>query len=182
MSEITEVLAAMQDQQKDMVAATRALLEHNVDLTAHADIREKLQQLIDSDAIYTRTEINALIAAGLKEHADKAFDVAHPGWDAYNKENQGIIASLTTKVEALTKRLDAASGTGDMTDLERQLQAVENKYAPILAALQTTFAEAEKNGQTVLAEEYKSTIATTLQQKTTDLLAVMTAWQSTHTV
>ena len=180
MSEMTEAIAVLQSAQADTVAATKKIVDHNIDLEAHPDIREALQKLIDGEAIYTRTEIKRLVADGLKAHADTSFDKAHAGWEDYNTALQTTLNGIIAKMEALENRLDAAAGTEGMTDLEKQLQAVEDKYAPILAALQTSFSAAEKNGQTELATEYKNTISKTLDEKKDDLLEVMTTWQTTH--
>ena len=180
MSEMTEAIAAIQAAQADTVAATKALVDHNIDLEAHPDIRELLDRLINGEAIYTRSEINKLIEIGLKAHADTPFDEAHPGWSEYNTATQNTLNSLSDKIDALEIRLDKAEGTGDMTDLQRQLQAVEDRYAPIIAGLQTSFSAAEKNGQTALATEYMNSISRTLDQKKDDLLKVMSDWQATH--
>lgn len=180
MSELTETIAVLQSAQSDLVAAKKSILDHNIDLDAHPDIREALTKLIEGEAIYTRTEIKKLIADGLAVHVATAFDKAHTGWEDYNTALQTTLNGLIDKVAALEKRLDAANGTANMTELEKQLQAVEDKYAPILASLQDSFSAAEKAGQTVLAEEFKNSISKTLDEKKKELLAVMTAWQTTH--
>ena len=180
MSELTEAIAVLQSAQADLVAARKTIVDHNIDLEAHADIREALTRLIEGEAIYTRSEIKKLIADGLAAHVATAFDKAHAGWGDYNTALQTTLNGLIAKVDALEKRLDAAAGTENMTELEKQLQAVEDKYAPILSNLQESFSAAEKANQTVLAEECKSSIAKTLDEKKNELLAVMTAWQTTH--
>lgn len=180
MSAVTDAIAALQAAQKTLVDATKSIETHNIDLEAHADIRELIQKLMDSDVVYTKTEIRALIDAGLKTHLDTVFDKAHPGWDVYNKNTQSTLEDLAGKLETLEGRLDTLTGTAGMTDLQKQLQAVEDRYAPILAGLQASFSQAEKNGQTTLAEEYKNSISRTLDEKKNELLAVMTTWQEAH--
>lgn len=71
-----------------------------------------------------------------------------------------------------------AGKTKATTTLQQRLQAVEDKYAPIFANLQSGLEAATAAGNTTLADTYKETIAKTLDQKTAELMQVVNDWEA----
>lgn len=178
---LPEAIAILQEAQAKLVAATEALVTHNVDLEAHQDIRDLIQGILDSDVVYTRDQIVSLVQETIKSHTEASFDTAHPGWEVYNTELQNDLEKIKSDIEGIKNRLDGEESSSGQTDLEKALQAIEDKYAPILKNLQDAFSQAEKDGNVVLAEEYKNAIARTLDEKKNELLAAMEAWQNSQT-
>lgn len=175
---LSAAVSALQDAQEALVEATDKLGEHNIDTKAHADIRAIIDEILNSDTIYTRTEIDALIYNAVTAHASTAFKTAHPGWDAYEETVTDRLAALELKCQELQDKLDGVDDQN--SDLQVQLQAIENKYAPILEQLSKALVAAQEAGSTELADQYRGTIAATLDQKKTELIAAVAAWQQNN--
>ena len=177
MPSIAEAIAYLQDAQKSLVAATEALNGHNISLEAHEDIRKLIDELKNSETIYTKQQIVALVKETIAAHVDKPFQEAHPGWEEYASDIEKQLASIAGRLTSLESWRDNGASETPKTDLEKALQAVEDKYAPILQSLQNAFRDAEKQGNTALSDEIKKSIAVTLDQKKDELLKVMKQWQ-----
>ena len=54
-------VSALQDAQEALVEATNKIEEHNIDTEAHADIRAIINEIQNSDTIYTRDQIDELL-------------------------------------------------------------------------------------------------------------------------
>lgn len=183
MSETTslaDALQVLQDAQSDLREATATINEHNHDLAAHPEIQQAIKHLTEGDAIYTREQIRQLVNELLDDHKDTKFSEAHPGWSEWEQTNATAISGLDQRIQAVENRLNGEAGSEQETDLVKLLQAVEDKYAPILNSLQEAFSQAQNQGQTELADQYRATIASTLDEKKEELLAVMTEWQENH--
>ena len=171
-------VSALQDAQEALVEATDRIEEHNIDTEAHADIRAIINDIQNSDTIYTRDQIDELIYNAVNAHASTAFKTAHPGWDAYEETVNNRLAALELKCQELQDKLDGVDDQN--SDLQIQLQTIENKYAPILEQLSKALVAAQEAGSTELADQYRETIAATLDQKKTELLAAVAAWQENN--
>ena len=171
-------MSALQDAQEALVRATDRIEEHNIDTEAHADIRAIINDIQNSDTIYTRDQIDELIYNAVQAHASTAFKTAHPGWDEYEETVNNRLAALELKCQELQDKLDGVDDQN--SDLQIQLQAIENKYAPILEQLSKALVAAQEAGSTELADQYRETIAATLDQKKTELLAAVAAWQENN--
>lgn len=171
-------VAALQNAQEALVRATDKIEWHNIDSSAHKDIRDIITDILNSETIYTRSEIDALIYNAVTAHASTAFKTAHPGWDAYEETVTARLAALELKCQELQDKLDGVDDQN--SDLQIQLQAIENKYAPILEQLSKALVAAQEAGSTELADQYRGTIAATLDQKKTELLAAVAAWQENN--
>lgn len=172
---LSAAVAALQNAQEALVEATDKIEEHNIDTDAHQDIRQIINDILNSESIYTRTEIDGLIHEAVSAHAAVAFTSAHPGWDNYAPVVANRLSALELKCQELQDKLDGKDAQS--SDLQIQLQAIENKYAPILEQLSKALVSAQEAGSTELAQQYKATISATLDQKKTELIACVTAWQ-----
>lgn len=178
-TDLATALSILQDSQKALTDAIEALSTHNNDLSAHPQIQEMINQITGQDAIYTNAQIRQLIKEGLEEHTKLDFKTAHGGWDAWETANNTTISKIQADITNIQNRLDGTDDT-DQSELSTLLQAVEDKYAPIIEGLQQAFQNAQLQGETELANKYAETISSTLNQKRDELLAVMEEWQSTH--
>ena len=175
---LSAAVSALQDAQEALVEATDKIEEHNINTNAHPDIRGIITDILNSESIYTRSEIDALIYNAVTAHASTAFKTAHPGWDAYEETVADRLAALELKCQELKDKLDGVDDQN--SDLQIQLQAIENKYAPILEQLSKALVAAQEAGSTELADQYRETIAATLDQKKTELLEAVAAWQENN--
>lgn len=165
-------------------AATKTLLDlkayidnHNLDHCSHPYLVEIIEKIKNSDLLYTNTQIEQLIKEGLKVHQDTDFDKAHPGWERWVKSNEDVLASLAGRIQDLETWRDTGVDTSSRTSLQRKLSDIENKYLIILSSLQTALIEADNTGNTVVAEEIKTNIQTTLNTKNQEIMDAITAWQ-----
>lgn len=177
---LSEAIYAVQQAEAKLLAAIDELELHKQDPDAHAALWQAIRELQESDQVYTRQEIVEIITEKLADHEAKTFDVAHPGFEDYNTALVEQIDALTASIEAIQNRLDGEAANSGQTDLQKELQAIEDKYAPILANLQESYAQAVEQGNDVLAETYRNSIQTTLDQKRDEMLAVMEEWQNSQ--
>lgn len=175
---LSAAVSALQDAQEALVEATNAIEEHNIDTEAHPDIRSIVDEILNSDTMYTREQIDTLIYNAVQAHAATAFQTAHPGWDTYEETVANRLAALELKCQELQDKLDGVDDQN--SDLQIQLQTIENRYAPILEQLSRALVAAQEAGSTELATQYRETIAATLDQKKTELLAAVAAWQENN--
>lgn len=175
---LTAAVQALQEAEATLVAAKKELIDHNIDESAHADIREAIAALKEVDAIYTKTEIEQLINEKVDAHTELTYDKAHPGWEDYEKALQSKLTQLTTAIEELQDKL--AGKDKEDSDLQSTLQVIEDKYAPIIENLSKALQAAEEAGNDELAEQYKATLKDTLDQKTKELIEATEKWQAEH--
>lgn len=177
-SALVAAVGALTEAQAKLVEAYQKLTEHNGDTGAHPDLREEVQKILDSDIPYTRSEVEDLAAKKVKEHADVPFETAHPGWDDIYTEINAKQQAFEARLKTIEDKLADTEVVDRNTELQRTLAAIEAKYATILDNLQASYQVAYENGNLALAEEYRKTIATTLDEKKAELLAAMEAWQN----
>ncbi len=166
----------LQSAQEALESAHRDLINHNIDLNAHADIRALIDEKFSGDAIYTRPQIEQIITDGLQEHKDTRFSEAHPGWEDFNTTLTTRLATIENDIQDIKDWIDGKSK--ETTTLEQRLQAIEDRYAPVLANIQRALEAATTAGNTVLADSYRESIAQTLNQKNADLMAAVDEWQA----
>ena len=86
------------------------------------------------------------------------------------------LATIENDIQDIKDWIDGKSK--ETTTLEQRLQAIEDRYAPVLANIQRALEAATTAGNTVLADSYRESIAQTLNQKNADLMAAVDEWQS----
>jgi hypothetical protein len=175
---LSDAISALQEAQAALVAEHEHIEIHNIDTEAHADIRELIDRIMDSEEIYSNTQIRAIINNMLDAHAKTDFKTAHPGWSAFDTQLTETLASLRADITAIQNRLDAQDEA--QTDLAERLAIVEAKYAPILDNLTRELIAAQNAGDQLLADSYKETIRLQLKNKADEELEVITAWQEEH--
>ena len=175
---LTAAVVALQEAQAKLVEVYTALSNHNVDENAHEDIRRAILNLTEGEAIYTREQINQLIASSISTHTQKDFKVAHAGWDAWERALTTKLASLETRMDELEDKLNGI--TASQGGLQAELQLIENKYAPIIENLAAALQAAEEAGNSELATQYRVTMKATLDQKTNELIEAAQKWQNEH--
>lgn len=171
-------IAAIQEAQEALVTATDHIEEHNIDEEAHADIRAMITDITSGDSIYSNAQIDERILEQLGTHTDENFKNAHPGWNDFETTLEERLAALTLRISTVEDKLDGRDQ--ESSDLQIQLQAIENRYAPLLEQLSNALIAAQDAGSTDLADQYRTSIAATLEQKKDDLLACITEWQANH--
>lgn len=175
---LTAAIVALQEAQAKLVQAYTEFAKHNVDDKAHEDIRRAILKLTEGEAIYTREQINQLIADGIGAHIEKDFKIAHEGWDVWEKALTTKLSSFETRMQELNDKLNGI--TASQGGLQAELQRIENKYAPIIENLAAALQAAEEAGNTELANQYRVTMKATLDQKTNELIEAAQKWQNEH--
>jgi hypothetical protein len=175
---LSDAIAALQEAQAALVAEHEHIETHNIDTEAHADIRELIDRIMDSEEIYSNTQIRAIINSLLDEHARTDFKTAHPGWSTFANQLTESLSSLRADITTIQNRLDARDDA--QTDLAERLAIVESKYAPILDNLTKELITAQNAGDQLLADSYKETIRLQLKNKADEELEVIAAWQAEH--
>lgn len=175
---ISAAITQLQEATQALVAMKEYIEAHNLNVEAHADIRELIKRLIDDEPIYSNTQIREIINELLDEHKNTNFKDAHTGWEEYEQSVTSQFEQITTDINEIR---DILRGREEAkTDLDAKLLAIENKYAPILDRLQTSMKEAQLAGDTELADSYRRTIQEELDRKTAELMATIEEWQQEH--
>lgn len=175
---LSDAIAALQEAQGVLTAEHEHIEHHNIDVEAHPDIRDLIDRIMDSEEVYSNTQIRAIVNNILDTHSTTAIESAHPGWDAFATQLAETLSGLRADITAIQNRLDAQDSAE--TDLAERLAIVENKYAPILESLTRDLTAAQNAGDQVLADSYKETIRLQLNNKAQEALDVITAWQAEH--
>lgn len=175
---ISEQLIILQAAQKQLADATQEIGEHNVREDAHPILLRMIRDLQENESIYTRSEIIQLISDMLLRHTTVKFEEAHPGWLAFYQKHEDHIAKIEADLLALIRRIDVEKEieANQRTSLDRALQDVENRYAPLLANLAAAYQEAERTKNDILADSYRKSISDTLEEKRKELLKTMEDW------
>lgn len=176
---LEQALAAMQQLQKTLVEATEKLQAHNSDEESHPILLEKLQEILNSDKLYTNEQILALVKSVTDEHFNSPFETAHDGWEAKETEIFEAIAAVNARVDEIISRFDL--DTEPNTDLEKIIAEIEAKYAPILDNLQKSFTEAVAMNNNELAEIYKNAMTQTLDEKKAEIQKAVEDYQNSQT-
>ena len=175
---LSDAIAELQAAQTLLAAEHEHIEQHNIDPEAHADIRALIDRIMDGEAVYSNTQIRAIMHSLLDEHANGDFKTAHPGWTTFENQLTETLAALRADITAIQNRLDARDNA--QTDLAERLAVVEAKYAPILDNLTRELTAAQNAGDQLLADSYKETIRLQLKNKADEELEVITAWQAEH--
>lgn len=175
---ISDVLAALNDAQAALVRATENLVAHDDNEDAHPALRERLTNLEESDNIYTKDEIEDLVRDGIKTHSDQSFKTAHTEWDEYEQGLTSTINRIDSDIETLKQKTSGDSEDEEAkADLAYKIKQIEDKYAVQLDSLQRAYREAVAQGQDDLAEMYKNNIEQTLDAKNAEIIAVIKEWE-----
>lgn len=173
--DILQALAQMQETQTRLENALNDLVTHNIDLEAHPDIRQILQELLSSPMVVTEDKVAVMIKAAMDTHEAKPYNEAHPGTDEMLAEMSEHLNTLTERVAVLEARMAGREDEAEQTDLQRELQRIEDKWATVLASLMQSYAEAEAQGSTAVMQEVQEAIAQALDDKKAELLAALDA-------
>ena len=173
--QMSEAIAALQKAQLQLSEAVAAIGEHNQSSEAHPIILRLIEDLKHSEAIFSRSQVRALVDEVLNEHTSKKIDEAHTGFKDIIDEITNRQAKIESDMEVLTDKVNGTA-QGAKSKLERAIMQVEDKYAPVLASLQSTLSNAELAGQTALADATKAQISEVLADKRVELINVMEAW------
>lgn len=162
-------LSAMQAATEACTKATEDILNHNIDENAHKDIRDRLEQILDTDNVYTNDQIVEIVEETIHDHTSTGFEEAHPGWAAYSEDLESRMDELRRDIDSIQSWINGTSGEGDATDLSVIIQGIENKYATMLNGLTTAIEEAKRNGQTETLERLRVEYNNVLDQKKTEI-------------
>ena len=182
MSTATDMIEEVQALQQKYTDLLEAVTQHNLAEDAHPWIREKIQDLVESDVMWTRSQIRSLIQTEL-ETAKTELNATLAGisrqiteLDESNEELSQKVSDLERSVAALTVTVET-----DTTTLNGILQSIEDRYAPILRRMQDAYQLALDQNNTTLADQYVLTIQSTLNQKKDEMLAAIDNWRQAHT-
>jgi hypothetical protein len=175
---ISAAITQLQEATKALIELKEYIEMHNLNTEAHPDIRELIDRLIDDEPIYSNTQIREIIHELLDAHKEENFKDAHTGWAEY----ENAVTERFTQIETdITEIRDILRGKEEAkTDLDAKLLAIENRYAPVLARLQTALKEAQLAGDTELADSYRRTIQEELDRKTAEIMHAVEEWQHEH--
>lgn len=159
-----------------------SLQNHNTDPSAHDDIRQTLKDLMDSDKVYTKEQIEALISDKVDAHAKLDITAGAHNGTAFKTWIDEEISRLE---ELISQGGGGGSTPGGSTPEESQLitsvQEIANRYAAILSALQSAYTEALASGQTELAENLLASIKETLAQQRAEMISAINEFNSHYT-
>lgn len=175
---LSVAIASLQEAQKVLEDEHKHIEEHNIDAEAHPDIRELIDKIFDGEAVYSNSQIRAIIHDLLDQHSAANFKTAHTGWDEYNTVLENRLATIEDNLTELTNVVRGQEEA--KTDLNAQLAVIEARYATILDRLQSAMQQAQLAGDTSLADSYRETISRELDNKAKELLDCMQAWQAEH--
>ena len=175
---LSVAIASLQEAQKVLEDEHKHIEEHNIDAEAHPDIRELIDKIFDGEAVYSNSQIRAIIHDLLDQHSATNFKTAHTGWNEYNTVLENRLATIEDNLTELTNVVRGQEEA--KTDLNAQLAAIEARYATILDRLQSAMQQAQLAGDTSLADSYRETISRELDNKAEELLDCMQAWQAEH--
>lgn len=174
---LSNAIQQMQETQQLLVQALEALSQHDLDENAHEEIRKLIYKLEDSETIYTKEQIRSIIHSVIDQHTTAVYNVAHPGFTEMWDSLQLQLSSMENQIGILEQKVDGTYNA-ERTAMELELQAIEDRYSVLLNNLQTAFSNAEAQGATELANQYKETIAVTLDEKKSEILAVLNRYMS----
>lgn len=177
--DLVEQIVLLREAQEQLEKATERIEEHNIDEDAHADIREKLNKIIYADTVFTneqKDQIHDLVKEELKVHTDKHLKEAHEGWNEIDKD-------LTTKFSEIEERITSIEAwmngeDDDQTDLNQELQDIEDKYKVILDDLYSSVQKQHALGNFEAVETINKIISNTLAEKNQKILEVMEKYQT----
>lgn len=175
---LSAALAEVNELGRKLTAALEELNTHNSSSTAHEDIRKAVKDLIESGTIYTNDQIVEIVQSKLAAHANTDFKTAHPGWNEYSTNLEDRLTTMAADIVDLKSKIASQETTEPETELAAALQAITDKYAPILASLQEAFTSAKANGQDELATSYQQNIKETLDAQTAEMVAVLEAYRT----
>ena len=181
LASITDAVVVLQEAQAKLVAATERFLEHYHDENAHSEIWTAIRRLEDSDVMYTRADIKNLIEDVVGQHINTSVqDGAHPDWQSFVNTIDEWKEAINQSIHTLSQKVDAyvEEQELDQTTLAGRLQAIEDRYAPVLANLQAAYQNARDANNTQLAETYYASIRETINAKRDELLAAMSSYQA----
>ena len=174
---LINAIQQMQETQQLLVSALEALSNHDLDENAHEEIRKLIYALQDSETIYTREQIRAIIRDVIGAHTSSDYMTAHPGFTEKWDSLQLQLAEIENNVSILEQKVNGTYNA-NQTAMEAELRAIEERYAVLLNNLQTAFSNAEASGATELATQYRNTIAITLDEKKAEILEVLNRYMS----
>lgn len=176
--EKSDMIAALQDAQMQLSEAVKQLAAHNQAEAAHPIILRLIQDMKDAK-VYSRVQIRELISELITEHEGKDLQTAHKQAVEEFKSLTERISKVEVELESLQNRINGEANTLQ-TSLERALNNIELKYAPILESLQKSLADAEAINDRTLSDSIKNQISEVLTNKKAELIAVIEHWQLNH--
>lgn len=174
--DLAGVVAELQTAERKLEEAIASIEKHNIDQAAHQDIREAIEELKQTSLKVTPQYVEKVIEAAITDLKSTNFKEVFKGWEAFENALNERLDTVQHKLSVVEQKVDGTY-IDPTTDLRRELQAIEEKYAPILANLQEAFQQAQDRGQTEVAEQTKQSIKNLLDQKSVEMLAVMTKYQ-----
>lgn len=171
-------LSSMQSATEACVKATEDILDHNTDPEAHPDIRARVEEILDTDNVYTRPQIEEIVEDGIADHITDTFDVAHPGWAEYSKDLESRLNEMQKSIDSIQSWIDGTSGSGDITDLSMIIQAIENKYDVMLTSIETAMKEARENGQTETLNRLQNEYDAIMDTKSEEIKQAIMDWKT----
>lgn len=173
--QLSEAINALQKAQLQLGEAVAAIGAHNQAELAHPLILRLIEDLKHSEAVWSRAQIRDLAEDVLKAHAELNIRVAHEGFTDIIGDITTRLSKLEADVEILSDKVNGVANHS-ASKLERAIQAIEDKYAPVLVSLQSTLNDAELIQDRNLADSIKSQISETLGNKRTEIVEAIEIW------
>lgn len=179
---LLEAVAELQSAAAKLQNAISALGEHDTNPNAHEFILNKINELTESGQIFTNDQIRQIVKEALDEHFQLDFKNAHPGWEEYETELNVELARLNSEIEAINNRLNVEVPGQEQTGYDQIIQAIADKYAPVIAQTHAAFKEAQANGDLELAQIHKDSMDKLLAQQQQETLEAMEKWLAENTL
>ena len=98
---LQSALATVNTLGEQLTQGVGSLQNHNTDPEAHDDIRQTLKDLMDSDNVYTKDQINTVVDNKIKEHTDGDITTVHNGAALYQQKfaTEAAINAASTEEE-----------------------------------------------------------------------------------
>ncbi len=168
-----QAVAKLDEAQQAFVNAMKMVSEHAADPNAHKIILDRIEELAQSEAIVTKTFVKETVATALSEHGALSIAEAHPNIADAIELLKRDIAKVNVRVDDIVGIVPSPK-----TDLQLELQAVEDKYYPILRKLEELAAEALKMNNTTLYEKTRVDIDTELTKKRNEIMLVLEKYKN----
>lgn len=161
---IADAITNLQAAQQELVDAISKLADHDRDLNAHPDLRDAIKDIVGNDTLWTNEQIKAFITEQLSKHTVKDFKTAHDGFNDFNDTIQLTLTKLSERITKIENHITGQGDGGEITDLQKAIQAIMEEYAPTLSNLSKAYQLALKNGDSKLATDINNRITETYDE------------------
>lgn len=164
--------------------AIESITKHDTDSGSHQDIRDKLKTILNNGNLYTEQQAIEVINRILGEHSTKDFKKAHPGWEEWETTNTNHFTEVEERIQTLVNKvnmiIDTYQHEQEQTTLQSLIQAINDKYAEPLSALQESYRQAVADDNEELAHSLQLSITEMRAAQNAEILKVIKEYTESH--